>query len=159
MLCSICSSIDFAAVAHSNLNYIPSKGGNNLLFYNIHRDSNTKPNLTPHQTTTIELSTAAENCDLCRVIKGFMDMATARYKKSKEIGWFLDREKGEIFLCGRFKRNGTQILLLNSSNEERKIDVYEVIGGLGFAVGHGKAPKIVEPFCVEHSFSRLQTVS
>ncbi|KAL6884455.1 heterokaryon incompatibility protein domain-containing protein [Trichoderma evansii] len=134
MLCSICSSTDFAAVAHSNLKQSPTRGANNLLFYTIYRDDDTKPDLTPHQTTTAELNTAAENCDLCRVIKGFMDVATARHKKSKEMGWSSDREKEEIFLCGRIKRDGIQVLLLKSSNEKRKIDLYEVIGGLGFAV-------------------------
>ncbi len=141
MLCSLCSCLDFAAIANSNLRHSPIRGAADFLFYSIRRDDDTKPNLTPHQKNTRALRTAAENCDLCRVIEGFADAATARLEESRKLGWSSIRETEEIWLCGRMHRDGIQVLSLKSSNERRKIDTYELIGGLGLAVGSGKTMK------------------
>ena len=153
MLCSLCRSIDFAAIANSNFPQRPGQGANNFLFYSIHRDDETRPafTATPHQKTTRALNTAAENCELCRVIKGFADVATARHEESRKMGWSSSRKKEEIWLCGRINRDGIQVLLLLSTNESKKIDTYEVIGGLGFAVDSGKTTTISPPFFLEYS--------
>ena len=150
MLCSLCSYIDFAAVAQSNLKHRPTRGASNVFFYSIHTDDDTEPDFTPHQKTTEALSTAAETCDLCRVIKGFADVATARHKESEEMGWSSSRKQEEIWFCGRINRDGIQVLLFLFSNKKRKIDMYEVIGGLGFAVDSGKVTTIFPPFSREH---------